>query len=216
MKNSPRFVSIGGDCQPDFHIRRRFGRPISPMPFDLLETSIEAARALLNTDFAGFFRQEGLIWEQRDDTWAVTDSTSRCMTVHHFRNQDPEHVQQICLMFKRHARKFLELLQSDTPVVFVRRWIRRDGPNATPRLHHLHETLASIKPDCVTLYLQEQHQGPPVIDGNVLTVFNPGLDAPGPWQGDSALYDHHFAQAAQLLEHLMSKRRQIHRTAAYG
>jgi hypothetical protein len=216
VKNSPRFVSIGGDCQPDLHIRRRFGRPISPLPFDLLETSIEAALALLNTDFAGFFRPDGLIWEMRDGSWAVTDSTSRCMTVHHFRSQDPEHVQQICLMFKRHARKFIELLQSDMPVVFVRRWIERDGPNAAARLQVLHETLARLKPDCVTLFLHEHHKGPPAIDGNILTVFNPGLGAPGPWEGDAALYDQHFAQAARLLDRLTSTSRQYQRTAAFG
>ncbi len=215
MKNSPRFVSIGGDCQPDVHIRRRFGRPPSPLPFDLLETSIMAALALINTDFAGFFRQESLIWEQRDGAWAVTDGISRCMTVHHFRSQDPEHVPQICLMFKRHARKFMELLQSDTPVVFVRRWIPKDGPDAARRLTQLHEVLNRMKPDCVTLYLQEHDEGPPVIDGNVITVFNPGLDAPGPWEGDPALYDRHFAQAADLLHQLMHvpNRR---RTAAFG
>lgn len=200
MDKPLRFISLGGDCQPGEQIRRYSGPQAIPFVFDWLECTMDALTSLIESNFANFFRPENLIWEHHPDHWTVTDAATSVVSLHHFVSQDPEHIEQVCLMFALLGRRFMALLNSDTPTVFVRRWIALDGPNGDRRAKRLHDDLCQRKPDCVMLYLQEHDPRPPFVTGNFMSVFNPSTSLSAKWTGYIPIYQRNFARAAKLYQ----------------
>jgi hypothetical protein len=130
----------------------------------------------------------------------VTDARYGVTALHHYLSQEPEHVEQVSMMFSLLGRRFMGMLKSDTPVVFVRRWIMLDGPNGDRKAKRLHDFLRVHKPDCVMLYLQEHDPRPPFVVGNYISVFNPSTGLSAKWHGYAAIYDRNFARAAKLYQ----------------
>jgi hypothetical protein len=200
LKKPLRFVSIGGDCQVAHQIRRYSGEPDILSVFDWLECTLESVAALIDGGFADFFNLDNLLWERREGLWLVTDQKYSVASWHDFKTQDKEAVAQVCLMLRMLGRRFMDMLRSDAPVVFVRRWIELDGKDAERPAKRLADHLATIKPDSILLFLQNQEPRPPFIEDNYISVFNPNNSIAGNWEGFAAIYDRNFNRAAQLYE----------------
>jgi hypothetical protein len=200
MSKPLRFVSLGGDCQPAYQIRRHAGEPDLMHVFDWLECSVDAVGHLIGSGFADFFQPENLTFAPFGEDLHVTDTKYGVASFHHFRSQDPEHVEQTCLMFRMLGRRFMELLKSDAPVVFVRRWIPLDGPNGARKTKRLYDSLAAIKPNAVMLHMQEHDPRPPYTEGGFISVFNPSTAHSPRWEGYNAIYERNLVRAARLHE----------------
>jgi hypothetical protein len=193
-----RYVSLGGDCQPAHQIRRHAGQPDLMDVFDWLESSIDSVSHLIGTGFADFFQPENLTFEPFGEDLHVTDTKNSVASFHHFRSQDPEHVEQTCLMFRMLGRRFMELLKSDAPVIFVRRWIPLDGPDGASKTKRLYDKLAVRKPNIVMLHMQENDPLPPTTEGGFISVFNPSTAHSPRWEGYNAIYQRNLIRAARL------------------
>ncbi len=203
----PKFVSVGGNCQPVVHIRRVSGRQDVPYVFDWLECGIEAVSLLITTQFAGFFLRGAMLFEWVDGTLEVTDQRCGIISRHNFKSNDPEHVEQVGLALRLMGRRFMQLLRSGEPVIFVRRWIDTDGPRREEAARRLHKLLKTFKPDCGFLYLQEHDVGSPVVEGNYVSAFNPETKNVDDWRGYEPIYDANFACAVSAYEsHLIAAR----------
>jgi len=200
MDRSLRFISLGGDCQPGAHIRRFSGEPDITGVFDWLECSLEAVNRIIALNFADFFRPENLFWEWKEESWLVTDRLNNIASWHHYKSQEPEHIEQVGMMFRMLGKRFMAMLKSDVPVVFVRRWITADGPNCERKAKQLFDILRATKPDSVMLYLQEHDPRPPFVMDRYISVFNPSRTLSAKWEGYNALYDRNFARAIKVYE----------------
>lgn len=195
MTKAPKFVSLGGNCQPVVHIRRIFGSPDIPYVFDWLECGIDAVSLLITTQFAGFFLRGALLFEWVDGTLEVTDQRCGIISRHHFKSDDAEHVEQVSMALRLMGRRFMQLLRSDEPVIFVRRWIDKDGQKRDEASRDLHKLLKTYKPECGFLYLQHHDEGLPFVDGNYVMAFNPETRNIDDWEGYATIYDANFACA---------------------
>lgn len=201
MIKQPKFVSVGGNCQPAVHIRRISGEQEIPYVFDWLECGIEAVSTLVRTEFAGFFSPTALTFESVDGALEATDQTSGIISRHNFKSEDREHVEPVVLSLRLMGKRFMQLLRNDEPVIFVRRWIEKDGDRREEAARRLHELLQSYKPGCGFLYLQEHTMRSPIVDGNHVVAFNPRTTSVDDWEGYEQIYNSVFRRAAQAYEY---------------
>jgi len=200
MIRPPKFVSVGGNCQPTFHIRRIFGEPEIPYVFDWLECTMDAVSTLIRTEFEGFFLPGDLRFEWVDGALEVTDQSTGVIARHNFKSDNHKHVEQVALSLRMMGKRFMRLLRGDETVIFVRRWIDKDGERREEAARDLHKLLQSYKPGCGFLYLQEHAMRAPVVDGNYVNAFNPRTTNVDDWEGYDALYDSSFARAVSAYE----------------
>jgi hypothetical protein len=200
MTKPPRFVSVGGNCQPVVHIRRISGGQEIPYVFDWLECGIEAVSTLIKTEFAEFFSLDALLFHWVDGALEVTDQSNGIIARHNFKSAEREHVEQVVLSLRLMGRRFMQLLRGGEEVIFVRRWISKDGALGDEAARGLHELLQSYKPGCGFLYLQEQAMRAPVVEGNYVSAFNPRTTNVDDWEGYEPLYDSSFARAMRAYE----------------
>jgi len=202
METPFRFISLGGDCQPGYHSRRVMESQDIPFVFDWLETPIEAAISLIETEFRNFFAADHLLWENRGDYWSVTDQVFGVTSHHHFKSGAPEPIELVAHTFRLFGRRFMNMLRSDLPAIFVRRWIEPDGPGREDAAKRLHDCIKVFRPDNVLLYLQPHDPGGLIINGRFISAFSPETKNPAEWTGYTALYDRNFNRARRLSESL--------------
>jgi hypothetical protein len=200
MIKAPKFVSVGGNCQPTVHIRRICGEQEIPFVFDWLECTIDAVSTLIETEFAGFFSPGALQFEWVDGALEVTDQSTGVIARHNFKSDNQKHVEQVALSLRMMGKRFMRLLRGDETVIFVRRWIDKDGERREEAARALHKLLQTYKPGCGFLYLQEHAMRAPVVDGNYVDAFNPRTTNVEDWEGYEALYDSSFARAVRAYE----------------
>jgi hypothetical protein len=197
-----QFVSLGGDCQPALQIRRQTGKQDMMFVFDWLATSVGAVRTLIQNDFADFFAPANLEMHPDGDQWRVIDTHYDITSLHHFKSKDDEHIDQVVRMFRYLARQFMEILRSDLPVCFVRRWRPGDEDFHELEARELYKTVCALKSNSVFLYLQEHEQRKPIIVGNYISAFSPATEPDGKWEGDDSIYIKNYALARETYDRL--------------
>lgn len=197
MTLKSRFVSLGGDCQPAYHIRRMTGRQ-TPAFFDWLTTPIGQVVPLIESGFADVFAEERLTWNTNQHGWTAIDPRWGLVSRHNFTSREPDHVAAQIRKIRWTGRIFLEQVENDgTPVVFVRRWDGVDGTRGEADAMNVHAWLRGRLARCVFLYLQPHVECAPRAEGAFLTCYSPPT-RDGKWQGDDAVYDRNFNAADHL------------------
>jgi Putative papain-like cysteine peptidase (DUF1796) len=194
-----KFVSLGGDCQPAVHVRKRCGDGAVSV-FDWLGISAVSVIELIQNSFDGFFERENLQWEFRNENeWTVTDLRYKAIAHHTFKSQDAEHVGRCIQTFRYLGRLFMDHMRSEEPICYVRRWNGYDASDGFETdAMALHELILGINPNTVLLYLQLYAKRDPIIKGRFIDAYNPPTTDSN-WQGDSDQYVRNFDLAEKVL-----------------
>lgn len=193
-----RFISLGGDCQPAFHIRR-LGSPSSAFFFDWLTAPITAITPLMEDHFANAFAD--ITWKKTPHAWDVTDAHG-LIAAHAFKSRDDNDIKTVVRAFRRLGEALLEIFDDPEPVVFVRRWSSVDGDAGSEEARKILAYLVERKQNTALLYLQQHDETVPIIEGNFLACYNPPTMMD--WEGDHAVYDRNYWLADRIAAELFS------------
>ena len=181
-----RLVGLGGDCQVAHHVKR-----LSPNYekhfFDWLIVPIETVITLLDNGFTSILREEDLepdIYENR--LQKVVDTRNKTWFVHDFQAFDQENIINAQEKYSYLGKKFIAMLADGKPTTFVRRWHQIDGPESEETARRLLSSLQRYKPDAELIFLHQDKNRPPLIDGSYRSAYIPQIA--GDWIGDQDIW----------------------------
>ena len=184
---APRFISLGGDCQPAQQIRHN--ARLTKHFFDWLTVPVSSVTRLVETDFARFLRAEDLVPDQDDRRlYKVIDRFNGMEFSHDFKSFDENNIKAVQARYGYLADKFLSLYDEaeDEPPHFIRRWHPIDGPEDESSALVLHDVLIKRIPKAQLLYLHNDEERSAVVRGSYRSIYLPQKSET--WEGDHAAW----------------------------
>ena len=177
-----RLVGLGGDCQVAHHVKR-LSPDYEKHFFDWLIVPAETVLALLENGFTSILQEDDLEPDvYQDRLQKVVDKRYRTWFVHDFQAFDQENIRNAQSKYSYLGKKFVAMLADGRPTTFVRRWHQIDGPESEDIARQLLTSLQRHKPNADLIFLHQDENRPPLIDGAYRSAYIPQVS--GDWVGD--------------------------------
>jgi hypothetical protein len=193
------FISVGGDCQPAYHIRRLTGVPRSRF-FDWIYSEPKSVRTLIKSNFCRILEPTFLEWDFSGTKPKLWDRLNGLQFEHQLKGTDEASVALVRRNYSLLGRHFMEDLKGSRPICFIRRMHEWDGPNAVAETEALAEELLALREDAVFLTLRQKRGREASISGRYIDSFNWQFFES--WRGSDALYEKNFGIARSVLSFL--------------
>jgi hypothetical protein len=191
------FISVGGDCQPAYHIRRLTGGVSKSCFFDWIYSEPQSVRTLIKSNFCRVLEPAFLEWDFSGTKPRLWDRLNGLQFEHQLKGTDEASIALVRRNYSLLGRHFMEDLKASRPICFVRRVHEWDGPNAVAETEALAEELLALRGDAVFLTLRQKRGREASISGRYIDSFNWQFFES--WHGSNALYEKNFDIARGVL-----------------
>jgi hypothetical protein len=177
-------ISLGGDCQVTYQLRRLNLRPHA-LPFDWLITPFDSLRSLLEQHFDQFLDKCNLTLVTTPDKY-ILDNRYGVRLIHDFKlnEQFLENYSTIHDRYTRRTERFYELIFASHKVLFIRKNITKEQAQVLSEL--IHKLFPHLDYTLLALATTQEIKQP----WGIAHVQNYYLSQPEPysWKGDDAAW----------------------------